>query len=395
MEIHEKFAALEGVFDERERRLWAAAEARAVGYGGINAVSRATGLSHSTIRRGIADLDDPDSDDLVNVRRMGAGRPRKEDQNAELLSALAAILEPATRGDPESPLKWTSLSTRHVAAALCKQGFKVSPEKVRTMLHEQGYSLQAPTKTKDHRSHPDRDEQFRNIQEQVAAHQARNQPVISVDTKKKELVGEFHNRGREWRPEGEPEEVQIYDFIGLGEGKAIPYGVYDLQHNEGWVNVGTDHDTPRFAVASIRRWWDLLGRHRYTDAKELLITADGGGSNGYRARAWKLHLQKLADETGLTIRVCHFPPGASKWNKIEHRLFSQISLNWRGRALISYETVVKLIANTRNAKGLKVRAKLDRRTFPLGETVSDHQFKTINLQRDDFHGDWNYTIAPT
>jgi len=393
-EVEEKYEALRSRFDERTRRLWAAAEARALGHGGIVGVGRATGMSHSTIRRGIRELEEPDSEELVQVRRRGGGRTRMEEHDPTLLDALAALLEPSTRGDPESPLKWTTLSTPKIAEALAKNGYRLSAEKVRTLLHEQGYSLQAPSKTQDHRQHPDRDAQFRHIQSQVSAHQARDQPVISVDTKKKELVGNFHNKGREWRPQGEPDEVLVYDFVSNALGKAIPYGVYDIEANEGWVNVGMDHDTPRFAVASIRRWWDLLGRHRYPDATELLITADGGGSNGHRPRAWKYHLHRLAQETGLTIRVCHFPPGASKWNKIEHRLFSQISLNWRGRALISYETVVNLIANTRNANGLEVVAKLDRRKYPLKERITDKQLRLLNLERDDFHGDWNYALLP-
>ena len=394
-EVEEKFALLSPTLDERARRLWAAAEAGALGHGGIIGVSRATGISHSTIQRGLRDLTEADTTDLVNVRRPGGGRKRMEEHDPGLIDVLARILEPTTRGEPESPLRWTTLSTHNIAKALAKEGYRLSPEKARTLLHSQGYSLQAPSKTKDDRRHPDRDAQFRNIQDMVGDYHERNQPVISVDTKKKELVGAFHNKGAEWRPQGEPVEVEVYDFISNASGKAIPYGIYDLERNEGWVNVGTDHDTPRFAVASIQRWWTLAGRHRYPEATELLITADGGGSNSYRARAWKFHLQKFARATGLTIRVSHFPPGASKWNKIEHRLFSQISLNWRGRPLVSYETIVSLISNTRNAAGLKVAAKLDRRSYPLKEKISDAEFQALNICHDEFHGDWNYSIHPT
>jgi Rhodopirellula transposase DDE domain len=396
--LRAKHAALRSVFTERSRRLWAATEARALGYGGIAAVARATGLSPATISRGLAELD-ADAPVLADrVRKPGGGRKRATTHHPTLLRDLEALVEPTAPGDPESPLRWTCLSTRTLAAALEALGYSVSHTVVAELLHGLGYSLQGNVKTREGRQHPDRDAQFRYIARQVRAAQRRQQPTISVDTKKKELVGPFKNGGRAWRPAKTPQRVRVHDFVipGATGGKAIPYGVYDLHRNEGWVSVGVDHDTATFAVRSIRRWWQHMGRPVYRDAAtSLLITADAGGSNGARLRLWKWELQQLANRTGLTITVCHFPPGTSKWNKIEHRLFSHIAMNWRGTPLVDLATIVSLIGSTHSQAGLHVRAELDRGRYPAGVTVTEAQMATVRLRRHRFHGDWNYTIDPS
>jgi len=394
-EIRVKFLALDPVMDERVRRLWAGAEANAHGQGGIALVERATGLSRTTIRAGRDELHAgvvPDT--VVQVRKPGGGRQRLEDKNPDLVAALESLVDPVTRGDPMSPLRWTSKSTRKLAEELREQGHRASPQKVGQLLHAAGYSLQSTNKTLEGTSHPDRNEQFEFINDRVDDHHRRGAPVISVDTKKKELVGDFTNGGREWQPKGEPVPVRVHDFIDKDLGKAIPYGVYDLGRNEAWVSVGVDHDTSAFAVESIARWWRNMGKKVYPDATELLITADGGGSNGSRARLWKAELQRFADESGLRIGVSHFPPGTSKWNKIEHRLFCHITENWRGRPLVDHETIVQLIGSVRTSTGLKVKARLDKRKYPTGIVVSDSTMDDIDLIRDEFHGDWNYTIVP-
>ena len=391
-----KHAALRSVFTERSRRLWAATEARALGYGGIVMVARATGLSSATIGRGLAELDADAPLPVDRVRKPGAGRKRATTHDPTLLQDLDALVEPTAPGDPESPLRWTCLSTRTLAVALEALGHSVSHTVVAELLHGLGYSLQGNVKTREGRQHPDRDAQFRYIARQVRAAQRRQQPTISVDTKKKELVGPFKNGGRAWRPAKTPQRVRVHDFIipGATGGKAIPYGVYDLHRNEGWVSVGIDHDTATFAVRSIRRWWQHMGRPVYRDAASLFITADAGGSNGARLRLWKWELQQLANRTGLAITVSHFPPGTSKWNKIEHRLFSHIAMNWRGTPLVDVATIVSLIGSTHSRAGLRVRAELDRGQYPAGVTVTDAQLASVRLDRHRFHGDWNYTIHP-
>jgi hypothetical protein len=396
--IAEKYEALRDVMDERMRRLWAATEARALGYGGISTVSRAVGLTRPTITAGMKELGD--ARQLVSmapknrVRRAGAGRPRLTDIDAGLLPALEDLVEPATRGDPMSPLRWTCKSVRTLAGELSRQGHGVSHQTVSEVLQHMGYSLQVNRKTREGAAHADRNAQFEHIAQRAREFQQRGQPVISVDTKKKELVGDFKNAGREWHPEGEPPAVRVHDFQDKELGKAIPYGVYDLSANAGWVSVGTDHDTPEFAVESIYCWWRQMGRTTYPEASELLITADGGGSNGSRVRLWKVALQRLADATGLKIGVCHFPPGTSKWNKIEHRMFCHITRNWRGRPLENHEVIVNLIASTTTTKGLRVRAALDTEEYPTGIKVADAEMAAIHLTADEFHGNWNYTIAP-
>lgn len=381
--------------DERMRRCWAGVEADVIGEGGIAIVERATGMSRTTIRAGRDEARAGlQGADLVQVRRTGGGRPRLEEEDPGLMTELESLVDPVTRGDPESPLRWTSKSTRKLAAELTERGKSISPQKVGQLLFSLGYRLNAAQKTLEGTNHPDRNEQFEFINDRVEAYQARSAPVISVDTKKKELVGDFKNAGREWQPMGEPVAVRVHDFIDPELGKAIPYGVYDLGRNEGWVNVGIDHDTPEFAVTSIARWWSQMGRKVYPNASELLITADAGGSNGYRSRLFKIELQKFADRTGLSIGVSHFPPGTSKWNKIEHRLFCHITENWRGRPLLDHETVVQLIGATRTTTGLRVKAKLDRRSYPTGQKVTDAQMREVHLIEEDFHGDWNYTIVP-
>ena len=393
--IKQRFESIEPFLDERMRRLFAAAEASAIGRGGIAKVSRATGISRPTIAAGLEELADPSLADTKRVRKAGGGRKRTIDKDPTLIQDLEGLIEPTSRGDPESPLRWTSKSVRKLAKELNHMGHRVSHRLVADLLHELDYSLQANRKTKEGDSHPDRNAQFEHINAQVKAFQAASQPAISVDTKKKELVGDFKNGGREWQPKGEPEKVRVHDFLIPELGKVAPYGIYDITHNLGWVNVGIDHDTATFAVESIRRWWYSMGRPLYSDAYQLLITADGGGSNGYRLRLWKVELQKLADETGLSIKVCHLPPGTSKWNKIEHRLFSYISQNWRGKPLVSYAVIVNLIAATRTTTGLRVHSQLDTQSYPKGLKVSDAELAQVNIERDDFHGEWNYTISPT
>ena len=394
LEIRKKFEALSGVMDERVRRLWAGVEAEC-SEGGIAAVERATGLSRTTIRAGRDELRaGVSSGDVVKVRRPGGGRTPLEEQNPELVAALEALVDPVTRGDPESPLRWTSKSTRKLAEELFAQGYQLSPQKVGQLLNASGYSLQSNQKTLEGSAHPDRNAQFEFINDRVDSHQARGAPVISVDTKKKELVGDFKNGGREWQPGGAPVPVRVHDFIDKDLGKAIPYGVYDIGLNTAWVSVGVDHDTAEFAVESIGQWWRNMGKKAYPDATELLITADGGGSNGTRCRLWKVELQRLADRTGLTIGVSHFPPGTSKWNKIEHRLFCHITENWRGRPLVDHETVVQLIGAVRTSSGLSVKAHLDTRSYQTGISIADAQMEQLNLVPECFHGDWNYTIKP-
>jgi len=394
-EIRAKFRALLPSMDERHRRLWAGTEARALGRGGIAVVARATGLARNTIARGLEELAAKKPLSIDRVRRPGAGRKRMTLLVPGLAAALEELVEPVTRGDPESPLRWTSKSTRHLAGELNGQGFEVSHTLVAGLLHDLEYSLQANRKTLEGASHPDRNAQFEHINEAVKRQMKRGQPVISVDTKKKELVGRFKNAGQTWRPRGNPESVKVHDFLEPDKGKAIPYGVYDLGRNQGWVSVGVDHDTAAFAVATIRRWWRELGRKHYPSAKSLLITADSGGSNGSRLRLWKWELHKLAQQTGLTITVCHLPPGTSKWNKIEHRLFSFISQNWRGQPLLTHAAIVSHIAATRTATGLKVRCVLDTGTYPKAVKPTAAQMNAINLKPDQFHGDWNYSILPS
>ena len=382
--------------DERMTRLWAAAEAEAIGRGGIAIVSRATGIARSTIGIGARELrDGVDADRIVKVRRKGGGRRPHEEVHPDLVPALLKLVAPATRGDPESSLRWTSKSTHVLSTEMFDTyGIRVGDKTIARLLRDNDYSLQATHKTVEGKQHPDRDAQFKNISEKADDCVKRGVPFVSVDTKKKELVGNFKNAGVEWQPEDSPELVDVHDFPTQAIGKAIPYGVFDVADNSGFVNVGTDHDTPVFAVASIEAWWKLVGQKRYSGAKELFITADAGGSNGHRPRVWKVELQRLADKLGMSIHVSHFPPGTSKWNKIEHRLFSFITLNWRGRPLRTYETVVNLIGNTTTRGGLVVRAKLDKRRYPTGKRISPKEMRTLNIERDDFHGDWNYTIRP-
>ena len=382
--------------DERARRLFAGAEALAIGYGGVSAVARATGMSRETVAAGLREVQEVGAvAPRGRIRREGGGRRRTIERDLTLREDLDRLVEPTSRGDPESPLRWTCKSVRKLAAELERQGHKTSHRMVAELLHDMGYSLQANKKTlAASSSHPDRNAQFERLNEAVQLQLSLGEPVISVDTKKKELVGPFKNGGRELRPKGAPEKVRVHDFIDRELGRVSPYGVYDQGKNEAWVSVGTDHDTAAFAVESIRRWWQTMGKPLYPEAKRLLITADGGGSNGYRVRLWKLELQKLADETGLEMAVCHFPPGTSKWNKIEHRLFSAISQNWRGKPLISHEVVVNLIAATTTKTGLTVRSALDSNQYPPGKTVSDAEFETLNLRREAFHGDWNYSLLP-
>jgi transposase len=393
--IRDRYLALAPALDERVRRLVLGAEAVAAGRGGQAAVARATGASPATVRRGIAELADPSVRPAGGrVRRPGGGRKRAAELDPGLRDALDRLVEPTTRGDPMSPLRWTSRSLRNLAAELQHLGHAVSHRVVGELLHDMGYSLQANRKTLEGTHHPDRDAQFAHLNAAVQLQLSLGEPVISVDTKKKELVGPFRNAGRELRPKGDPERVLMHDFVIPELGRASPYGVYDLGANEAWVSVGTDHDTAAFAVESIRRWWRTMGEALYPQASRLLVTADAGGSNGYRLRLWKLELQRLADETGLEIAVCHFPPGTSKWNKIEHRLFAAITQNWRGRPLVSHEVIVELIGATTTRTGLKVRSELDTRTYPAGLRVSDAEMETLYLKADAFHGEWNYTLIP-
>jgi hypothetical protein len=383
--------------DERQRRLLLAAGARGLGAGGISRIARATGASRQTVHTGLAELEDPDVVGQLPVgraRRPGGGRRPLAERDPGLVAALEALVDPDSRGDPESPLRWTSKSTRQLADALTAQGHPVSDDTVGKLLRAQRYTLQRTRKTLEGAQHPDRDAQFRYLNEQAKVHLAEGQPVVSVDTKKKELVGLYANGGVEWQPTGRPEDVKVHDFPDPELGKAIPYGVYDLGANRGWVSVGTDHDTAAFAVATLRRWWQSAGRARYPAATRLLISADAGGSNGYRVRAWKTELAAFAAETGLTVTVCHLPPGTSKWNKIEHRLFSVISMNWRGRPLITHEVIVNLIGQTTAHTGLKVQAELDQGHYPLGVKISDKELAALPIQRHQFHGEWNYSLLP-
>ena len=395
--IRRKFRSLQPELDERSRRQWAAVEARDLGWGGVTLLAQATGLSRATITVGLRELQLPKRQrvlEATRVRRPGGGRRPLTETDPGLLAALEALIEPMTRGDPESPLRWTCKSTRRLAEELTRQSHAIGPSTVAALLHQAGYSLQANRKTREGAAHPDRNAQFEYINTCVQRFQDRGQPAISVDTKKKELVGDFRNGGREWRLQGDPEEVRVHDFLDKKLGKAIPYGVYDLVHNQGWVSVGVDHDTAQFAANSIRHWWGRMGRRRFPQARELLITADGGGSNGSRSRLWKISLQELADELELKLFVCHFPPGTSKWNKIEHRLFSFITQNWRGRPLVSHQAIVSLIASTTTTAGLTVQAALDTNHYQTKIKVSNEQLAHLRLKRHEFHGDWNYTLSP-
>lgn len=398
MKVHEKlqkkFADIWSLLDERTRRIMAANEAMNLGYGGISTVSKACGLSRKAIAYGIEDIRNCYSPPDGRLRRIGAGRKKIESNDPNLLTMLDCLIEPETLGDPESPLRWICKSTRTLAAQLTKQKHPISHVKVAQLLHEQNYSLQGNFKTEEGEDHPDRDAQFRYINKKVKKALATGTPVISVDTKKKELIGNYANGGQQWLPSKKPTQVNGHDFPNPAEPRAYPYGIYDLGRNTGFVNVGTDHDTGAFAVASIRGWWRSEGQRLYPKAINILITADGGGSNGSRLRLWKLELQKFSDETGLSLSVCHFPPGTSKWNKVEHRLFSFISSNWRGEPLRDYETIVTLVSRTTTTKGLKVICRLDRRKYPTGRKVSDDEMKTVNVERSKFHGDWNYIIRP-
>jgi hypothetical protein len=393
--LRKKFERVSGVLDERSRRVWAAAEAEALGYGGQSIVAKATGLARTTVyRERVRQATKPPPPRRDRIRNVGGGRRKLTAREPGLLLALEALVEPTSRGDPENPLRWTCLSTRQLTEILEQQGYRIGRQTVAGLLAELGYSLQGNCKTKEGSRHPDRDAQFRYLHGRVEAFQRRGQPVVSVDTKKKELVGDFKNGGREWRPKGNPERVRVYDFVDKTLGKANPYGVYDPVANVGWVSVGVDHDTAEFAVETLRRWWKKMGQLRYPAARQVLVTADGGGSNGSRVRLWKVALQRLADETGLQITVCHFPPGTSKWNKIEHRMFSYISMNWRGKPLISHEVIVNLIASTTTQTGLKIEAELDTNVYPKGLRVTDEELEKVNIQKADFHGEWNYTILP-
>ena len=392
--IRRRFELLARHLDERTRRLLAASEALAIGRGGASAVARATGVSRRVIGEGIKELTDGPTAGVVRIRRPGGGRKRTADTDPTLREDLERLVEPVTRGDPESPLRWTCKSVRKLAEELRGIGHQVSHQLVAELLHELEYSLQANRKVLEGSQHPDRNAQFEYLNDQVQQQIAAGQPAISVDAKKKELVGPFKNGGRELRPKGQPEPVRVHDFVDKELGRATPYGVYDLARNQGWVTVGIDHDTAEFAVASIQHWWQTLGQAAYPGATSLLITADGGGSNGSRLRLWKLELQRFADESGLELRVCHLPPGTSKWNKIEHRLFSYITQNWRGKPLVSYATIVSLIAATKTRSGLTVQCELDNRSYPTGRKVTKAELATVNLDRDEFHGDWNYRIRP-
>ncbi len=393
--VRDKWRLLKATMDERQRRLWAGAEADAIGFGGVAAVARATKLAISTVRKGRDEARaGAKPEDVVNVRRSAGPRPFEE-AHPEVWPALEKLVDPVTRGDPESPLRWTCKSTHVLASELFhKHGIRISDKTVAKLLREHGYSLQAPNKAVEGKQHPDRDAQFKHINATAERCLDDGVPVISVDTKKKELVGNFKNGGREWQPEGEPELVDVHDFPQDAIGKAIPYGVYDVGANDGFVSVGIDHDTPVFAVTTIEAWWKQVGSARYPKARELFITADAGGSNGYRSHVWKYELQRLSDKLGIAIRVSHFPPGTSKWNKVEHRLFSFISINWRGRPLRTYETVINLISNTTNRGGLVVKARLDKRQYPIGKKIPAKELKMLNIEPERWHGDWNYVIRP-
>jgi hypothetical protein len=392
--IARKYRALAVSLNERQRRLWAATETLSLGHGGISLVSRATGISRVTITQGLKDLNTPQPLAPERSRLPGGGRKKKSEQQPQLKAALDALVEPTAKGDPMSPLRWTTKSTRRLAESLRAQNFNVGKSLVCQLLHEMGYQLSANRKSLEGGTNPDRNTQFEFINEQSAKFLKKNCPVISVDAKKKELIGNYKQNGKVWRPKGEPELVKVYDFIDKELGKATPYGIYDLKENVGWVNVGIDHDTAEFAVESIRRWWKHLGKELYPKAKEIFITADGGGSNGSRNRLWKYCLQEFADESGLTIHVSHFPPGTSKWNKIEHRLFNHISMNWKGQPLVSLEVIINLIGNTTSRTGLKVYAMEDRNTYPTKRKIEEEAMKTLNWQPKDLLGKWNYNIKP-
>jgi hypothetical protein len=399
-QIRRQFVSLTGVLDERSRRQWAATEVEKYGRGGLRWVCEATGMSHNTIARGIKEIHErrqlPVEEQSVSkrIRRKGGGRKLAEEKDSELLSSLRRIVEPTNRGDPMKPLCWTTLSTYRIAEELTKEGHPVSPRTVASMLQADDYRLQSNRKTQEGNQHPDRNDQFEYINRQSLGFMESGEPVVSVDAKKKELIGNYGNKGREWRPKGEPLEVKVHDFIDKELGKAIPYGVYDLQGNEGWVSVGIDHDTAEFAAEALWRWWQKMGRKRYGGVRRILILADGGGSNGSRNWLWKAALQHLANKTGLVLFVCHFPPGTSKWNKIEHKMFSYITQNWHGRPLISHEVVINLIANTTAKGGLTIKAALDNGHYETGKKVSDEELKKIKLKHAPFHGDWNYSISP-
>jgi len=393
--LRRKYKGLRSVLTERSRRIWAASEAAAVGHGGIGLVEQATGISRSTISRGLRELDTAGTVlPAERTRRPGGGRKRTVDTDDRLVADLDALVEPTTSGDPDSPLRWTSKSVRRLASELQAMGHTVSYRLVAQLLNAADYCLQANRKTREGPQHPDRDAQFQYLNEQVRRFQHQHRPAISVDTKKKELIGDFKNPGREWRPKGNPEPVRVHDFLIKEQGKAVPYGVYDITRNEGWVSVGIDHDTASFAVHTIRRWWKRMGRSAYPDTTALLITADAGGSNGARVRLWKWELQQFANRTGMAITVCHFPPGTSKWNKIEHRLFSHIAMNWRGQPLVDLVTIISLIGDTTTDEGLRVRTEVDHGCYPNGVVIRDEQMAQIQLEPHAFHGDWNYTIRP-
>jgi hypothetical protein len=393
--LRAKYRTLGPSLTERSRRLWAATEALALGWGGIELVSRATGIGRATIWRGLQEAKRGDRLEPGRIRRPGGGRKKALEKDPGLAKAIVKLVEPTVSGNPMSLLRWNNKSLRNISAALEATGHPLSPRRVADVLGDLGYTLQSNRRAQESRGHPDRDAQFQYINDSAAAFLKRRQPVISVDCKKKELVGNFRNAGREWRPKGKPVRVKIHDFIVREDGKAIPYGVYDPTRNEGYVRVGVDHETASFAVRTIHRWWQLMGRRRYPKARSLLITADGGGSNGPRLGLWKWELQRLAEATGLTITVSHFPPGTSKWNKIEHRLFSYISANWRGRPLTSVVAIVSLIAATTTKTGLRVRAEIDKGEYPLGVKVPPEEMAHVRLRKHDFHGDWNYTIRPS
>lgn len=397
-EIRARYVNIEWALNEKLRRLFAANEAKIVGHGGITLAQKATGVARNSIKQGLKELSNKESginsSTSARIRKVGGGRKASVKKDKKLRVALEHLLEPTTMGDPESPLRWTCKSLRQLESELCSQGFTVSHTSVGNLLKEMGYSLQGNQKTLEGSKHPDRNAQFEFINSRTENAMFAGQPVISVDTKKKELVGSYKNGGKELRPKGKPEQVKVYDFVDKELGRANPYGVYDIADNSAWVSVGTDHDTATFAVSTIRRWWFSMGRGLYPDAKELVITADGGGSNGSRVRLWKLELQKLANELNIPIHVSHFPPGTSKWNKIEHRLFSFISMNWRGKPLVSHEAIVNLIAATTTRQGLKVQAELDSSLYPKGVKVTDDELKTVQIKRDEFHGEWNYSILP-
>ena len=391
--VAEKYNNLSKTLNERSRRLWAGNESLSIGYAGIEIVSRATGLSRSTIIKGMKEI--TDKRELEDrIRDHGGGRKKEVDKNPGIREELIRLIEPSTRGDPQSPLLWESKSLRKLSSELKEKGYDVSHVLVEKLLHDMKYNLKSNRKMNEGKSHADRNLQFEHINSRAIKFMKESQPVISIDTKKKELIGNFKNNGKEWKPKGEYDEVNVYDFIQLAVGKAVPYGIYDMKLNEGYVNVGIDHDTAEFAVQSIKKWWECMGKKRYPDAKRLMITADGGGSNGSRVKLWKIELQKFATETGLEISVCHFPPGTSKWNKIEHRLFSFITKNWRGKPLVSYEVIVNLIANTRTEKGLRVECSIDLDSYEKGIKISNDEMLKLNIRTDEFHGEWNYTIAP-